>query len=220
MKQDLSTAEAYFLCAVQGKGKIFGHDDSKIACLMAAVFQEMKDFGLIEAAGNKLSVTRMKEFPADCAPYLLPVYEHLKELESLELKHIMQDYNSGWSDRRLNALTTAIGGGLADRGLATRAKLGLFNGRVYFLPYKTAVPSLAAELLVHLLYQTPISAKDGFLWLLLEKSSCIPKEFSEEQQHDISAKVTSAIETAGEQGLAELDAFADKLQSMVKHYPI
>ncbi len=218
--KDLSTAEAYFLCAVQGKGKIFGHDDSKIACLMAAVFQEMKDFGLIEAAGNNLSVTRRKEFPADCAPYLLPVYEHLKELESLELKHIMQDYNSGWSDRRLNALTTAIGSGLADRGLATRAKLGLFNGRVYFLPYKTAVPSLAAELLVHLLYQTPISAKDGFLWLLLEKSSCIPKEFSEEQQHDISAKVASAIETAGEQGLAELDAFTDKLQSMVKHYPI
>ena len=162
----------------------------------------------------------MKEFPADCAPYLLPVYEHLKELESLELKHIMQDYNSGWSDRRLNALTTAIGSGLADRGLATRAKLGLFNGRVYFLPYKTAVPSLAAELLVHLLYQTPISAKDGFLWLLLEKSSCIPKEFSEEQQHDISAKVASAIETAGEQGLAEMYAFRVKVECMLNIYAI
>ena len=129
--KDISTAEAYFLCAVQQKGKIFGHDDSKIACLMSAVFDEMKKSGLIEITGTKLSIAGQGEIPANCSPYLTPVYDHLRETESLELKHIMQDYNSGWSDRRLNALTTAIGTGLAERGFVTRAKLGLFNGRVY-----------------------------------------------------------------------------------------
>lgn len=218
--KDITTAEAYFLCAVQDKGKIFGHDDNKVACLMSAIFHEMKKSGLIESAGTKLKVIQHKDFPAGCASYLAPVYEHLKELESLELKHIMQDYNSGWSDRRLNALTTAIGTGLADRGLATKAKLGLFNGRVYFMPYKTAIPSLAAELLVNILYQTPISAEDGFLWLLLEKGSCMPKDFSEEQRRDIHEKVTASIQSEPENELAKQNTFTDKLLSMVKHYPI
>lgn len=216
---DISTAEAYFLCAVQEKGKIFGHDDNKVACLLSAIFYEMKNSGLIEPAGTKLKIIQKKELPSDCASYLAPVYEHLKELESLELKHILQDYNSGWSDRHLNALTTAVGTGLSDRGLATKAKLGLFNGRVYFMPYKSAIPSLAAELLVNILYQTPISDEDGFLWLLLEKSFCIPKDFTEEQRRDIHEKVTDAIQSAPEGDLAKLDTFTGRLLSMVKHYP-
>lgn len=218
--KDISTAEAYFLCAVQQKGKIFGHDDSKIACLLSAVFDEMTKCGLIEIAGTKLNITGQEDILANCRPYLIPVYEHLKETESLELKTIMQDYNSGWSDRRLNALTTAIGTGLAERGLATRAKLGLFNGRVYFMPYKTAVPSLAAELLVNLLYQSPVPARDGFLWILLEKSGCIPKDFSDIQLHEISEKILAAIENTNEQELARLNRFTEQLLSMVKHYPI
>ena len=216
---DISTAEAYFLCAVQEKGKIFGHDDNKVACLLAAIFYEMKNSGLIEPAGTKLKVIQKKELSGDLAAYLAPVYEHLKELESLELKHILREYNSGWSDRRLNALTTAVGTGLSDRGLATKAKLGLFNGRVYFMPYKSAIPSLAAELLVNILYQTPISDEDGFLWLLLEKSLCIPKDFTKEQRRDIHGKVADAIQSAPEGELAKLDAFTGKLLSMVKHYP-
>lgn len=218
--KDITTVEAYFLFAVQGKGKIFGHDDYKAACLLSAIFHDMKKSGLIEPAGTKLKIIQKKELPADCAAYLAPVYEHLKELESLELKHIMQDYNSCWSDRHLNALTTAVGTGLSDRGLATKAKLSLFNGRVYFMPYKTAIPSLAAELLVNILYQTPISAEDGFLWLLLEKSSCLPKDFTKEQRRDIQEKVTAAIQSAPEGELARLNEFTDKLLSMIKHYPI
>lgn len=218
--KDISTAEAYFLCAVQSKGKIFGHDDSKIACLLSAVFHEMKDSGLTQMAGTKLKIIQKKELPADCAAYLAPVFAHLTELDSLELKIITQDYNSGWSDRRLNALTTAIGTGLADRGLATKAKLGLFNGRVYFMPHKTAIPSLAAELLVNILYQKPLAPEDGFLWLLLEKSSCIPKDFSAQQRQEIHKKVTAAVQSAPEGELARLDKFTNKLLSMVKHYPI
>ncbi len=218
--KDISTAEAYFLCAVQQKGKIFGHDDSKIACLMSAVFDEMKKSGLIEITGTKLSIAGQGEIPANCSPYLTPVYDHLRETESLELKHIMQDYNSGWSDRRLNALTTAIGTGLAERGFVTRAKLGLFNGRVYFMPYKTAVPSLAAELLVNILYQSPIPAGDGFLWILLEKSSCIPKDFSDMHLHEINERVLSAIQDTNGQELSRLNHFTEQLLSMVKHYPI
>ena len=209
--KDITTAEAYFLCAVQSKGKIFGHDDIKIACLLSAVFHEMKDSGLIELAGTKIELIQKKELPADCAAYLTPILEHLRELDSLELRIIMQDYNSGWSDRRLNALTTAIGTGLADRGLATKAKLGLFNGRVYFMPHQTAIPSL---------YQTPIASEDGFLWLLLEKSSCIPKDFSEQQRQEIHERIAAAIWSAPEGELARLDKFTDKLLSMVKHYPI
>ncbi len=218
--KDITTAEAYFLCAVQSKGKIFGHDDSKIACLLSAVFHEMKDSGLIELAGTKIELIQKKELPADYFAYLTPILEHLRELDSLELRIIMQDYNSGWSDRRLNTLTTAIGTGLADRGLATKAKLGLFNGRVYFMPHKTAIPSLAAELLVNILYQTPIASEDGFLWLLLEKSSCIPKDFSEQQRQEIHEQMAAAICSAPEGELAKLDKFTDKLLSMVKHYPI
>ena len=217
---DISIVESFFLCAVQGKGKIFGDDYSKIACLLSAVFEEMIKAGLVEIGAGKLHVARQQEIPADCRPYLTPVFNHLKEVESLELKHIMQDYNSGWSDRHLNALTTAIGTGLADSGFATKAKLGLFNSRVYFMPCKTVIPSLSAELLVNLLYQTPVSAEGGFIWLLLEKSGCIPKEFSEQQRHDISDKITSALQDKKEQELARLNTFTDQLLSMVKHYPV
>ncbi len=218
--KDISTAEAYFLCAVQNKGKIFGHEDKKIACLLSAVFYEMKMAGLIIPGKDQIQIIKTKELTPDCAPYFAPVYSHLKELDSLELKHIVQDYNSGWSDRHLNALTTAIGTGLSDRGLATKAKLGLFNGRVYFMPYKAAVPSLAAELLVSLLYQTPIPDEDGFLWLLLEKSACIPDAFTSQQKEDINARISSALHSSQHPDLADLSLYTDRLLTLVKHYPI
>ncbi|MDO4313585.1 MAG: GPP34 family phosphoprotein [Eubacteriales bacterium] len=211
--KDLSVSEAYFLCAVQNKGKIFGYDTAKVTCLMAAVLHEMKQSGLITFSDRKILLTNST---ADQTAYLLPVWEHLKESENLDYKHILQDYNSGWSDRHLNALTSAIGTGLAEQGLVTRAKLGIFGGRTYFMPYKDAIPALAAELQVNILYQTPFPMQDGFLWILLEKSGCIPQILPEDQRESIRKKVTFSIQNEPEGELSEFTEFTDKLLTIAK----
>lgn len=210
---DLSISEAYFLCAVQNKGKLFGHDTAKVACLMAAVLYEMKQSGII--SWNQKKVTLTGALPPE-ASYLFPVYEHLKEMNLTDFKHILQDYASGWSDRHLNALTTAIGDHLAECRLATKAKVGLFNGRTYFMPYKNAIPALATELQVNIMYQTPVPTEDGFLWILLKKSDCVPKSLEEELQTKISARISDAVRTYPDGKLAEAARFADTLFTVAK----
>lgn len=210
---DLSVSEAYFLCAVQSKGKLFGHDTIKVACLMASVLYEMKQSGILSLNQNKIALTGA--LPAESS-YLFPVYEHLKEMDQTDFKHILQDYASGWSDRHLNTLTYAIGENLAEGGLVTKAKIGLFNGRTYFIPCKNSIPSLAAELQVTVMYQTPVPVEDGFLWILLRNSECMPKPLEKDLQKKISARISDAVRTNPDGKLAEAARFADTLLTVAK----
>lgn len=210
---DISTSEAYFLCAVRNKGKIFGYDTIKVACLMASILAEMMQTGSIDLSGNKIVLTGDPSFGTS---YLMPVYEHLKEMELLDFKHLLQDYSSGWSDRHLNAVTSTIGNGLARQGLVTRAKIGILNGKTYFMPYKDTLPALIAELQVNIMYQTPIPVEDGFLWTLLEKSNCIPKTLTNEQQTSINSRVSAAIQAEPEGELAKLATLTNTLLTVAK----
>lgn len=211
--KDISISEAYFLYAVQKKGKIFGYDTLKTACLMASVLYEMKQSGVIDISGHKVMITG--SVPDD-APYFAPVYEHLREIDLPDFKHILQDYSNSLSDRHLNALTTPIGTRLAEQGLATKAKLGLFGGRIYFMPYKDAIPALTAELQVNILYQTPVPTADGFLWMLLEKSSCIPGALPEDQRAVLSRRVAAALQNEANEDLAEPAQLMDHLLAAAK----
>lgn len=187
--KDISLTEAYFLCAVQEKGKLFGSSTLRVACLMAAVLYEMEQQGLLLLHEKELTLVPDPEITV---PYFRPVYEHLKEMDSTTYKHVMQDYSCGWTDYRLNALANVIGTGLAERGLVTKAKLGLFNGRTYFMPHRNTLTELMVELETELLY-TAAPTADLLLWILLEKGQCIPGELPPERIPDIQEKIRKAL---------------------------
>lgn len=210
---DISLSEAYFMCAVGEKGKLFGSDTIRVAGLMSAVLSEMAQSGLIVLEDKKVKLINK---PADDVSYFLPVYDHIKEMEYPDYRHIMQDYSNGLSDRHLNALTAAIGTGLADRGFVTKAKLGLLGGRTYFMPHRNVLPALTAELQVNIMFQTPVSWEDGLLWALLDKCSCIPKTFSEDLRKELRARIETSLHDASPAELSKYAAFADKLLTTAK----
>lgn len=209
--KDMFVSESYFLCAVQKKGKIFSYDSAKIACLLAAILWEAEQAGAVSVPDGR--IIPAPELPPD-TPWLTPFWEHLREMDTPNFKHLLQDYSSGFSDRHLNALTQSLGDRLDAKGLVTKAKLGLFGGRTYFMPRRDSIPALTAELKVDILFQTPPSTDSTFLWLLLEKSSCIPETVTDEDRRLLREKVTSFLQQSAGSELARLNALADRLISL------
>jgi hypothetical protein len=215
--KDISLSEAYFLCAVQDKGKVFGYDTVKIACLLVAVFYELEQAGSVRLTEH--AAVTVTEPPSDL-PGGAAVYERLTNMDSPEWKEILRDYSNPLTDWHLNTLATAIGNSLAEKKLATRAKLGLFQGRTYYLPQKNALPGLAAELMVNIMYSPTLQTEDGLLWLLLEKGNCVPKALPMEQRDAIHNKVTNALNSEPEGELAGFSRFIKKLLSMTNAAPV
>lgn len=136
---DISITEAYFVYSVRGKGKLSGNDCRKVTGLLTAALWEMTQNGLLTLTDNRLCLNDVDHFTRS---WFQPLYEHIREMESNDLSSLLQDYCSSWSDRHLNALSNEIGLVLEKQKLVTRAKLGIFNGRTYFMPHQSAIPGL------------------------------------------------------------------------------
>ena len=193
---DISITEAYFVYSVRGKGKLSGNDCRKVTL-----------------TDNRLCLNDVDHFTRS---WFQPLYEHIREMESNELSSLLQDYCSSWSDRHLNALSNEIGLVLEKQKLVTRAKLGIFNGRTYFMPHQSAIPGLNAELQADILYQNPASADTAFLWLLLEQGQCIPSDISGDMRDTFASKIKEALTEGADSALISAKALLDLTFSLMK----
>ncbi|MDO4474368.1 MAG: GPP34 family phosphoprotein [Eubacteriales bacterium] len=207
---DLTISEAYFLFALNEKGKLSGYDSAKVACLLTAALYELSMEGSVTFAEKRIYLSK-------CAPdkeFLTPLYHQLTQMDSLTFRDIYGEYASSISGWCLNTFTSALGRLLEEKGYVTRAKVGFIGARTYYIPHKGSVPSAAAEFSIDLLYQTPPSPEDCLLWFLLEQSECIPSFFSDDQRSDIHNKVASEIRT--NEKLKQLIDYANQLLSLVR----
>ena len=170
-----------------------------------------------EASEKRLNDSAVAELAKlDHVTSVSPLYEHIREMESNDLSSLLQDYCSSWSDRHLNALSNEIGLVLEKQKLVTRAKLGIFNGRTYFMPHQSAIPGLNAELQVDILYQNPVSSDTAFLWLLLEQGQCIPSDISGDMRDTFASKIKEALTEGADSALISAKALLDLTFSLMK----
>ena len=193
---DISITEAYFVYSVRGKGKLSGNDCRKVTGLLTAALWEMTQNGLLTITDSRLRLNDVDQ--------------------QTDLSTLLQDYCSSWSDRHLNALSNEIGLVLEKQKLVTRAKLGIFNGRTYFMPHQSAIPGLNAELQVDILYQNPVSADTAFLWLLLEQGQCIPSDISGDMRDTFASKIKEALAEGADSALLSAKALLDLTFSLMK----
>lgn len=210
---DISITEAYFVYSVQGKGKLSGNDCRKVTGLLTAALWEMAQSGIVSVNAGSIQLCDIDTFARS---WFQPLYEHIKEMEQKDLALLLQDYCSSWSDRHLNALANEIGLVLEKQKLITRAKLGIFNGRTYFMPHQSTIPELNAELQVDILYQNPVSTDTAFLWLLLKQAHCIPSGISEEIQDTFTCKIKKALAEGADPALISAKALSDQSFSLMK----
>ena len=203
---DISITEAYFVYSVRGKGKLSGNDCRKVTGLLTSALWEMMQNGLLTITDSQI---RLNDIHGFTSSWFQPLYEHISEMEQKDLASLLQDYCSSWSDRHLNALTNEIGLVLEKQKLVTRAKLGIFNGRTYFMPHQSAIPGLNAELQVDILYQNPVSTDTAFLWFLLEQGRCIPPDISRDMQDTFSDKINKALADGTDSALTSAKALLD-----------
>lgn len=77
--------------------------------------------------------------PAGCA-CLHPLYSDLDCGKPVKIEKLLEEYTySLSSDRRLNALTGAVGNALVSAGLAREARGGLFGGKTRYIPQDEAI---------------------------------------------------------------------------------
>lgn len=212
--KDITISEAYFLCAVKEKGRILGCDTKRVICLLTAVLAELETAGSVALSQRGL---KLLQKPPESPTYLRVLYEHLRELDTPTLELLLKEYHNALSDRCLNALSSAIGDPLTDRHLATAAKLGVLNSRRFYVPHANTLPALMAEYLVDVQYSHPVRMEDGLLWLLLNRSSCVPAVLTRQDQDIIHRKISSALRNGELPSLQRLGAYVDLQLSIAKH---
>lgn len=210
---DISITEAYFMYSVRTNGKLSGCDCRKVTGLLTAALWEMMQSGLLSLTDSKIQLNTTDSFAKS---WFQPLYEHIKEMERKELSSLLQDYCSSWSDRHLNALDNMIGLELEKKKLVTKAKLGLFNGRTYFMPHQSVLPGIDAELQVDMLYHSQVPTDSAFLWLLLQEGRCISRDIPEDLQQTFSEKVKESLAEDADPVLTSAKALLDLSFSVMK----
>lgn len=214
---DLSVTEAYFLCSVQNKGKLSGIEARKVACLLASILWEMSQAGHLTVEKDRIQLHASDTF---AVPWFEVFYQHIKEMETPDLRELLQDYASSFSDRHLNLLSSEIGSSLEQKKLVTRAKIGLFNSRTYFMPHQSAIPGVSAEIQVDMLYLNPLPTNTAVLWALLTQARCIPKDITEEHRQQFSKKWEAAAASASDASLQSAKSILESLFAMLNRLHI
>ena len=126
--KDLSIVQKYMVCTVNDKGVFpFASVEERTLGLVAGALLELQVEGCIAVDGKKVSAAGA--LPQDKG-YLKPLYDFIREKQSVKLYMVVDAYNFSWTDKRINELRDAVGGSLVQLGAASACKAGLLGKQI------------------------------------------------------------------------------------------
>ena len=183
---DLSVIQEYMLCAVNDKGVLPAMDTEKQVCLVAAGLLELQLEGCITIEGKTLR-------PAAPLPegraHLKPLDDFIREKNIMKISALVEAYCLSLTDKRLRTLWDAVGGSLADLGVAEAGKAGLLGNKTAYVPRREAVGSVVEMLRAEVLEDGAVSEDAAALAVLLERGKCLKPYFSAFEQKEIREKL-------------------------------
>ncbi len=185
---DLSITQAYFVCAVNEKGKISSFNTEKLVCMVAAALLELQMEGVISIDGKTVAIK--SELPS-YMEYLHPVYQFLNRLKPVKIEKILEEYNYSFSDRRLRELMASVGDSLVGLG-AARENVGLW-GKKSYVPKRQAIDEVVDMVRSELIEEGQITEDVTALTILLDKGKCLKKYFSDYERRNMRQRLKEIV---------------------------
>ena len=191
--KDLSIVQKYMVCTVNDKGVFpFASVEERTLGLVAGALLELQMEGCIAVDGKKVSVAGA--LPQDKG-YLKPLYDFIREKQSVKLYVVVDAYNFSWTDKRINELRDAVGGSLVQLGAASACKAGLLGKQAGYLPGPETVRSVVEQMRAELLEEGPVSDETAVLVALLERVKCLKAYFSAFEQKAVRQKIEALTQS-------------------------
>ena len=191
--KDLSIVQKYMVCTVNDKGVFsFASVEERTLGLVAGALLELQMEGCIAVDGKKVSVAGA--LPQDKG-YLKPLYDFIREKQSVKLYVVVDAYNFSWTDKRINELRDAVGGSLVQLGAASACKAGLLGKQAGYLPGPETVRSVVEQMRAELLEEGPVSDETAVLVALLERVKCLKAYFSAFEQKEVRQKIEALAQS-------------------------
>ena len=191
--KDLSIVQKYMVCTVNDKGVFpFASVEERTLGLVAGALLELQMEGCIAVDGKKVSVAGA--LPQDKG-YLKPLYDFIREKQSVKLYVVVDAYNFSWTDKRINELRDAVGGSLVQLGAASACKAGLLGKQAGYLPGPETVRSVVEQMRAELLEEGPVSDETAALVALLERVKCLKAYFSAFEQKEVRQKIEALAQS-------------------------
>ncbi len=187
---NLSIIQEYALCAVNEKGKISSFSTERLVCFVAAGLLELQLENVIAIDGKKVAIAR--DLPAEHA-HLKPLYDYIREKEPVKLTSLVEAYVMGFSAKRLNELTEAVGESLVHLGAAEEGAPGLMSGRKAYVPNAEALKAVVEMMRAEMLEAGEMSEEAAALVMLLEKSKCLKAYFSDFERKEMKQRVKALM---------------------------
>ena len=191
--KDLSIVQKYMVCTVNDKGVFpFASVEERTLGLVAGALLELQMEGCIAVDGKKVSVAGA--LPQDKG-YLKPLYDFIREKQSVKLYVVVDAYNFSWTDKRINELRDAVGSSLVQLGAASACKAGLLGKQAGYLPGPETVRSVVEQMRAELLEEGPVSDETAVLVALLERVKCLKAYFSAFEQKAVQQKIEALAQS-------------------------
>lgn len=187
---NLSIIQEYALCAVNEKGKISSFSTERLVCFVAAGLLELQLENVIAIDGKKVAIAR--DLPSEHV-HLKPLYDYIREKEPVKLTSLVEAYAMGFSAKRLNELTEAVGESLVHLGAAEEGAPGLMSGRKAYVPNAEALKAVVEMMRAEMLEAGEMSEEAAALVMLLEKSKCLKAYFSDFERKEMKQRVKALM---------------------------
>jgi len=184
--KDLSIAQEYMICTVNGKGTISGNNEKAVVCLVVSGLLEMQLAKCISINNKKLSVCA--DLPEDMA-YLKPLYNVINQGKPMKVAKAVEAYTVAFTNKKLYELEDALMESLKEASVVEPVKAGLLGNKESYAPKKDIVTGIIEKIRAELLENGEISEDVIALTALMDKTGNLKDYFSKYEQKELKNKI-------------------------------
>ncbi len=186
--KNLSIVEKYTLLTLNDKGTFPSLSTNyPEACLLSSAISDLSLNEVISIDDKKM-VTVVADLPENLE-LLRPFYDYLKDIGSLSIAKILQDYTMSFS-KRYEELFQSISNSLAAKNSVEKEeKSGIIIDKVRYYPNKSDVESVVQKLRDEVLEKDKVSNDMLILSSILDRGKQLNQFFSKHESKDLKEKL-------------------------------
>ncbi len=210
--KELSVAQEYFICMLNGKGKIEGLGKDKLICFVAGGLLELQLAGCI-AFDNK-TIFSIGELPEEM-DYLKSIYNVISKDESIDMDEFMKAYDYEFNDRQLNELAKDIGDFLESIDFVKTIKSGVFKKKKTYFPKREIINKVIDKMRSNMLEPENMTEETAALFILLDRSMCLKEYFSIFERNDMRENLIGAVKSGENPHIRYMVECAENIVNMM-----
>ena len=184
--KDLSVAQEYMICTVNGKGTLPSSNQKAVACLIVSGLLDMQLAKCVSLNDKKVSVCA--ELPEHLA-YLKPLYDVVNQDKPVKVEKVIETYTIAFTNKKLYELANAIMDSLKEADILEPVKAGLLSNKESYAPKKEIITGIIEKIRAELLENGEISEDVIALTALMDKAGNLKDYFSKFEQKELKNKI-------------------------------